>query len=161
MSDDRHDEPVVSVEGSADEAELRRELLRLAAEFDNYRKAVARERELLRERALDEAALALLPVYDALGRALAARGDGDPLREDLLRLQGLVEEALARLGCQAYSSLGKPFDPLYHEALWAEEAESEKNTILAEYERGFVRQGRVLRPAKVKVSLGRPGGGVS
>lgn len=161
MTEDRHDEPTVSVEGSAGEGELRRELLRLAAEFDNYRKAVARERELLREKALDEAALALLPVYDALGRALEAHGEGDPLRESLLRLQGLVEEALARLGCQAYDSLGKSFDPLYHEALWAEEADCERNTILAEYERGFLRQGRVLRPAKVKVSLGRPGGGVS
>ncbi len=54
--------------------------------------------------------------------------------------------------------MNKPFDPLYHEALFAEETDVERNVILDEFERGFTRNGRVVRPAKVKVSLGRPGG---
>ncbi|QAA77285.1 MAG: hypothetical protein BIP78_1519 [Candidatus Bipolaricaulis sibiricus] len=169
MTDDRHDAPIVPeagpVEAALDTAEelkrVRSELVRLAAEFDNYRKGVARERELYRERAFDEAVLALLPVYDALQRALEAHADeetGSPLREGLSQVLGLVEDALRRLGCEAYCAVGQGFDPLYHEALFAEESDTEKNVILAEFERGFIRNGRVVRPAKVKVSLGRPGG---
>lgn len=169
MTEDRHDEPVLAEAGTAQKTtaerqeneRLRLDLVRLAAEFDNYRKGVARERDILRDKARDEAALALLPVYDALERALTAHpdeNDGATLRHGLGQLRGLVEEALRWLGCEAYDSAGKGFDPLYHEALVAEEADADKNVILAEFERGFVRNGRVVRPAKVKVSLGRPGG---
>ncbi|MFZ2348627.1 MAG: nucleotide exchange factor GrpE [Candidatus Bipolaricaulis anaerobius] len=165
MTEDRHDEPLLA-EGGVPEApgapgeeieRLRSALVRLAAEFDNYRKAIAREQEILREKARDEAALALFPVYDALQRALLAHADEEPspLREGLIQVQGLVEEALRRLGCEGYDSVGKAFDPLYHEALFVEESDAERNVILAEFERGFVRDGRVVRPAKVKVSLGR------
>ncbi|HEU68630.1 MAG TPA: nucleotide exchange factor GrpE [Candidatus Acetothermia bacterium] len=165
MTEER-DEPRVADEGAAVETgvspdeigRLRSDLVRLAADFDNYRKAVAREREILRERAWDEAARALLPVYDALQRALDAHaGEESELRHALAQLMGLVEEALRRLGCEGYDSVGKAFDPLYHEALLAEESDREKNVILAEFERGFLRAGRVIRPAKVKVSLGRGG----
>ncbi len=166
MTEDRQGEPVPAGTGTPDttsvpveEVErLRADLVRLAAEFDNYRKAVAREREILREKAWDEAACALLPVYDALQRALAAHaGEEGELRHALAQLMGLVEEALRRLGCEGYDSVGKAFDPLYHEALLAEESDVEKNVILAEFARGFTRNGRVVRPAKVKVSLGRGG----
>lgn len=165
MNEDR-DEPLVGGEGAPGGADaspdeigrLRSDLLRLAADFDNYRKAVAREREIVRAKAGDEAACALLPVYDALQRALGAHPDAESeLRQALLQLKGLVEEALRRLGCEGYDSVGKAFDPLYHEALLAEESDLEKNVILDEFERGFVREGRVIRPAKVKVSLGRGG----
>ena len=169
MIEDRHDAPIVPEVGTADAADaaaeelerLRADLVRMAAEFDNYRKGVTREREIHREKARDEAALALLPVYDALQRAVHAHSceeEGTALREGLAQLQGLVDEVLRRLGCEAYDSVGKMFDPLYHEALFAEQADVDKNVILDEFERGFVRNDRVVRPAKVKVSLGRPGG---
>lgn len=163
MTEDRHDDPVLA-EGTAAPADevrrLRADYLKLAAEFDNYRKAVAREREILREKALDEAALALLPVYDALERACAAHAGPEDaaLRTGLDQVRGLVEEALRRLGCEGFDSVGKEYDPLYHEVVLVGEADEERNRILAEFERGFVRNGRVLRPAKVKVSLGRQGG---
>ncbi|MEW6217549.1 MAG: nucleotide exchange factor GrpE [Candidatus Bipolaricaulota bacterium] len=169
MIEDRHDAPITpdtvvaeEMNAAAEEiARLRSDLVRLAAEFDNYRKAALREREMYREKARDEAALAVLPVYDALQRALDAHADDErntELRGGLAQLKGLVEEALKRLGCEGYDCVGAAFDPLYHEALFAEEADVEKNVILDEFERGFVRDGRVVRPAKVKVSLGRPGG---
>lgn len=168
MTEDRHDAPAVP-DAAADDRNvaaeeivcLRADLARLAAEFDNYRKAMMREREIHRERALDEAALALLPVYDALQRALHAHPceeEGPVLREGLAQVRGLIEEALRRLGCEAYESVGRTFDPLYHEALFAEQADIDKNVILDEFECGFLRNDRVVRPAKVKVSLGRPGG---
>lgn len=137
---------------------LREELLRLAAEFDNYKKEVARERELWRERALDEALLLFLPVYEALERALSTDQDLDQLREGLRAVHGLFGEILNRLDCKPIPAMGQDFDPLYHEAVLAEESAEPKNKILAELERGWIRQGRVLRPAKVKVSLGPKGG---
>jgi len=172
MTEERHDEPIATGERTSEGANaerdeeiqrLRADLVRLAADFDNYRKGVAREREIVAGRAWDEAALALLPVYDALERALRAHpdehgGEARELRDGLERVKGLVEEALRRVGCEGFDSLGQAFDPLYHEVVLAEEADEERNRILAEFERGFVRNGRVLRPAKVKVSLGRQGG---
>jgi molecular chaperone GrpE len=139
------------------EKKLREELLRLAADFDNYRKEVARERELWRERTLDEAVLIFLPIYEALERA-AADEDSESLRQGLLAVLGLFQATLSKLGCSPISSLGQDFDPLYHEAVLAEHSPEPKNKILAEIERGWMRNGRVLRPAKVKVSLGPKGG---
>ncbi|MCS7216476.1 MAG: nucleotide exchange factor GrpE [Candidatus Bipolaricaulota bacterium] len=145
-------------EALTQEGRLKEELLRLAAEFDNYKKAVARERELWRERALDEAVLLFLHVYEALERALAADQDPAQLQEGLRAVHRLFTEILARLGCQPIPAVGEAFDPLYHEAVAAEASAEPKNTVLAEFERGWTRQGRVLRPAKVKVSLGPKGG---
>jgi len=141
-----------------EEKRLKEELLRLAAEFDNYKKEVARERELWRERALDEALLLFLPVYEALEQALTTDQDPAQLREGLRAVHALFSEILARLGCQPIPSVGADFDPLYHEAVLVEASDQPKNKILAELTRGWVRQGRVLRPAKVKVSLGPKGG---
>ncbi len=148
----------MSEELQAAEKDLREELLRLAAEFDNYKKEVARERELWRQRALDEALLLFLPVYEALERALNADQDLGQLREGLRAVHNLFGEILSRLDCKPIPAVGTDFDPLYHEAVLAEESPEPKNKILAELERGWIRQGRVLRPAKVKVSLGPKGG---
>lgn len=137
---------------------LRDDLLRLAAEFDNYRKEVARERELWRERAIDEALLLFLPIYEAIERALNTDQDLEQLRKGLQAVHGQFEEILNRLGCRPIVAVGEDFDPLYHEAMLAEASDQPKNKILAELERGWLRQGRVLRPAKVKVSLGPKGG---
>ncbi|MGB9757444.1 MAG: nucleotide exchange factor GrpE [Candidatus Bipolaricaulaceae bacterium] len=148
----------MSEEILTEEKRLKEELLRLAAEFDNYKKEVAKEREFWRERAMDEALLLFLPVYEALERAVNTDQDLNELREGLRALQGLFQEVLARLDCQPIPTVGMDFDPLYHEAVVAEESDQPRNRILAELERGWTRKGRVLRPAKVKVSLGPKGG---
>jgi molecular chaperone GrpE len=147
----------MSEEVLAEEKRLKEELLRLAAEFDNYKKEVAREREFWRERTLDEAVLIFLPIYEALEQA-AADEDSESLRQGLMAVLGLFQATLSKLGCSPIASLGQDFDPLYHEAVLAEHSPEPKNKILAEIERGWMRNGRVLRPAKVKVSLGPKGG---
>lgn len=155
MTEDR---PEAQAQEKTEEGRLREELLRLAAEFDNYRKATARERELWRERAMDEALLPFLPLYEAVERALATDQGPQALREGLEAVHGLFTAILERLGCRPIPAVGEDFDPLYHEAVLAEASDQPKNKILAELERGWTRQGRVLRPAKVKVSLGPQGG---
>ncbi len=140
------------------ETKLQEELLRLAAEFDNYRKAVAKEREFWRERTVDEVVLQILPVYEALAKALAADQDPQNLREGLAAVLAFFQEILTRLDCTPIPTVEQDFDPLYHEAVVAEVSSAPKGKILAEIERGWIRNGRVIRPAKVKVSLGPQGG---
>lgn len=150
--------PTLTTPDKPQEESLREELLKLAAEFDNYRKEVAKEREKAWENGVDTAVLQFLPAYEALEQALAVHQDSQQLREGLSAVLNLFREVLTRLGCTPIPAVGEEFDPLYHEALLAEPSPEPKNRVLAELERGWLRHGRVLRPAKVKVSLGPQGG---
>ncbi len=141
--------------------ELRRRLLELQAEFDNYRKRIERERNALAEEEQDRVIRDFLPVYDSLERALETLerdGNAEGFVEGIRGILSQFREILARKGCEPFPALGRPFDPAYHEAVMVQAAEAEKNTVIAELERGWLRNGKVLRPAKVVVSLGPKGG---
>jgi molecular chaperone GrpE len=141
---------------------LRDRVLSLAAEFDNYRKQMGREVEALARRVQDQEILEFLPLYDSMERAFRTyRRNDDALAfvEGMERVFAQTAEILRRKGCQPLHSLGQRFDPAYHEVLVAVESAEERNVILEEFERGWLRDGRVLRPAKVKVSLGPKNGG--
>ncbi len=140
---------------------LKERLLRLQADFDNYRKQVARESATLARRVQDQEILDFLPIYDALERAFQAfrrNEDAESFVEGVERIFAQLSEILKRKGCQPFQSVGRRFDPAYHEVLVAAHDQAEKNVILEEFERGWLREGEVLRPAKVKVSLGPKGG---
>ncbi|HAF69826.1 MAG: Protein GrpE [Acetothermia bacterium 64_32] len=140
---------------------LKERLVRLQADFDNYRKQVARESALLARRVQDQEILDFLPVYDALERAFRAfkrNEDSESFIEGVERIFAQFSEILKRKGCEPFDSVGKRFDPAYHEVLVTVEADVERNVIVEEFERGWLRDGAVLRPAKVKVSLGPKGG---
>lgn len=135
--------------------------LRLRADFDNYQKQVGREMESLARRISDQEILDFLPVYDAMERAFRAyrrNEDADSFVEGMERVFAQLAETLRRKGCQPFDSAGKRFDPAYHEVLVAAESDQEHGQILEEFEQGWLREGRVLRLAKVKVSRGPKGG---
>ncbi len=141
--------------------ELRRRFLELQAEFDNYRKRIERERAALAEEEQDRVIRDFLPVYDSLERALETLerdGNIEGFTEGIRGILSQFREILARKGCEPLPALGRPFDPAYHEAVMVQAAEAKKNTVIAELERGWLRNGKVLRPAKVVVSLGPEGG---
>lgn len=141
---------------------LRDRVLSLAAEFDNYRKQTAKEAEALARRVQDQEILDFLPLYDSMEQAFRTyRRNDDALAfvEGMERVFAQTAEILRRKGCQPLHSLGQRFDPAYHEVLVAVESAEERNVILEEFERGWLRDGRVLRPARVKVSLGPKKGG--
>ena len=129
-------------------------LQRLKAEFDNYRKRVARERESLVSRANESLVKELLPILDDLGRALDAAGKHEEAKlEDGVRLvhESLVE-ALRRQGLEEISTDGR-FDPHVHEALLATpSAEHEEGTVLEVLQRGYRLGDRVVRPARVVIA---------
>lgn len=133
-------------------------LKRLQAEFDNYRKRVSREMEQSLERGADRVLIDILPVYDSLHRAFANHtGDEDPaaLVDGMERIFAQLDSVLKQRGIAPIAGVGSAFDPALHEALLSVPSDEPKNVILEEFERGYLRGDRVLRPSKVKVSQGK------
>ena len=127
--------------------------LRLAAEYDNFRKRTARERESLTAFVVSETVQKFLPVLDSLQLADAHR-DGNP--EDILAGLDKVLEALnatlASLGLTEIDTSGE-FDPNLHNAVMHVEDESlPKNSIVEVFQKGYLYQGKVVRHAMVKVA---------
>jgi len=145
----------------ADVAELRQKLaeaeertLRLRAEFDNFRKRLEREREDRERRALARPFLDLLPVVDNLERAAAAPGSADDLRKGAELIARQLVDLLSRYGLAEIPAVGKPFDPRLHEAVSrVESAEHAVPTVIAELQRGYWLNDKLLRPAMVEVAV--------
>lgn len=128
-------------------------LLRLQADFDNYRKRVQKEREEERRFAAEQFILGILPAMDNLERALAARGEQEgSILTGVEMIQRQIMEFLAREGVAPVPAVGEQFDPALHEAV-AFDADTGKtdNEVVAELQRGYYLKGKVIRPAMVKV----------
>lgn len=140
-------------------AEAQEGYLRLRAEFENFRKRLEREREERERRALASAFLDLLPVVDNLERAALAKGSADDLRRGVELVARQLVDILRRYGLTEIPSVGQPFDPRLHEAVAREEsAEHEAPTVVAELQRGYWLNERLLRPAMVRVGVPVEGG---
>lgn len=142
------------LESQLREAEER--LLRTAADAENFKKRLQREKEEQTRYANEALMRELVPVIDNLERALQhseTRSNQEGLLEGLnMTLKGFID-TLARFGCTAVEAVGKPFDPKFHEAVSQEEsAEFEPNTVVRELQKGYVLKERLLRPAMVVVT---------
>jgi molecular chaperone GrpE len=139
---------------SEDEAARYLELAkRTQADFENYRKRMARENAAASERGAAKLAKELLPALDHLELALkAAEGHQDVIKGFALVRDELIA-ALSKSGIQAFSPAGEQFDPNEHEAM-AQRAseEAESGTVLEVYQQGFRINGQILRPARVVVA---------
>jgi len=130
---------------------------RTRADFENYRKRVAKETSEALARGKAELARALIPVIDNLDRAIQAAESGESSHEALAHGVGLVHQELSsRLegaGVEAYDPVGERFDPQLHEALSTRPREgTEAGVVLETVEKGYRLNGQVLRPARVVVS---------
>jgi len=133
-------------------------LKRLQAEFENYKKRVLHEMANLEERISDREILYFLPLYDNLQRAFTSfsgNNDAQSFIEGIERIFAQFDEIFKQKGVSPIETIGSLFDPAKHEALLSVESDKERNEILEEFERGYLRNGRVLRPSKVKVSKGK------
>jgi molecular chaperone GrpE len=141
--------------------QLQDRVMRIAAESENTRKRLERDREEKICFANESLIQAMLPVLDNLERAVQ-HAETNTNTESLLEgvrmtLKGFTD-ALDRFGCTSFESVGKAFDPNYHEAMLQEQsAEHPDNTVLQELEKGYLLKERLLRPAKVVVSKAPPG----
>jgi molecular chaperone GrpE len=137
-------------------SEAQERVLRTAADAENFKKRLQREKEEQTRYANESLMRELLPVIDNLERALEhseAGADQGGLLEGLnMTLKGLLD-TLTRFGCTPVEAAGKPFDPNFHEAVSQEEsADHEPNTVLRELQKGYMLKERLLRPAMVLVS---------
>jgi molecular chaperone GrpE len=137
--------------------------LRVSAEFDNYKKRAAREKEDFRKYALEAVFRELLTVVDNLERALHSSGSGKGKVNGLVEGVDLTLKELLRIfekfGVEPKDSLQAPFDPTFHQAVMQQEAEGvPDNTVISEIQKGYTINGRLLRPAMVVVSKSTPPG---
>mgnify|MGYP004536234293 CR=1 FL=1 len=128
--------------------------LRLAAEYDNYRKRTAKEKENIYLDAKIDVIKTMLSVYDSLERGLQQYCEEDgPHRKGIEMIFNQYKESLAKLGVTAMEAVGKPFDPERHNAVMHVEDEScGENTVVEVLQQGFMLGEKVLRFAIVKVA---------
>lgn len=132
-------------------------LLRLSAEFDNYKKRTTRETRELVKYANENLLKELLTIVDNLERAIDSaepQGDADdPLMQGIQLTLSEVLRILERFNVQPVKAVGEPFDPAFHQAMMQEEtADHPANTVLSEMQKGYVMHDRLLRPAMVVVA---------
>jgi molecular chaperone GrpE len=125
-------------------------LQRLKAEFDNYRKRVARDQQELAARAHERLVKELVPVLDDLERALNHEGD---IEEGVKLVHRALAAALAKEGLAEIPTEGK-FDPHTQEALLSQPSDQEEGTVIQVLQKGYKLGDRVLRPARVVISAG-------
>ena len=127
--------------------------LRLAAEYDNYRKRTAKEKESLYGSAKADTVKPFLDVYYNLLRGAAQYAEGDPNRTGLEMICKQFVDVLAKLGVTEIDALGKPFDPALHNAVMhVEDEEIEESTVVEVFQKGFIMGDKVLRFSMVKVA---------
>jgi molecular chaperone GrpE len=137
--------------------ELKDQYMRARADFENLRKRVERDRIEERDRLAAGIIGEILPALDNMDRAMEQQGDDEAFREGVALIRRQLDEAMKKLGVEAIEALGEPFDPVYHEAITAEQREGfAHNTIIEEIRKGYTLGGRVIRPSLVKVVISPP-----
>ncbi len=127
--------------------------LRLAAEYDNYRKRTAKEKESIWVDAKVQAVTALLPVYDNLERALKQETADAAFKKGVEMTMKGLQDALTKLGVEVIPAMGETFDPNRHNAVMHVEDESAgENTVVEVFQQGFTCGDKVIRCAMVKVA---------
>ena len=131
--------------------------LRLAAEFDNFKKRSAREKDEFKKFANESLIQELLPVADNLERAIQSIKDDETINDLVFEgIQMTLEEILKvfdRFKVKPIEALGEPFDPSFHQAVMQEETDLQpRNTVLNELQKGYMIHDRLLRPSMVVVS---------
>jgi molecular chaperone GrpE len=141
---------------SADLADLQQTLLRRQADFENYRKRIEKERAEDSKRATARVVESLIPIVDGFEHALAAHKEDEyaGYRKGFELIYKQLLDNLARLGVERVEPLGKPFDPHTHQAMdRTETTEHDDGTILEVFQPAYIYNGRVLRPAMVRVAV--------
>lgn len=129
------------------------QFLRLAAEYDNYRKRTAKEKENLWTDAKADTVQAFLPVYDNLERALKQETSDEAYKKGVEMTMSQLKEVFAKLGVTEIEAQGKPFDPNLHNAVMHIEDENLGENVVAQvFQAGFMLGEKVIRFAMVQVA---------
>jgi molecular chaperone GrpE len=151
----RDEDKAEAVSPGGEISELNDRYLRLYAEFENYKKRVARDKEELVRYANESLVYELLPSLDTMEIALqhAEAGENNGLFEGVKNTLRELYRTLEKFGVSPIEAEGKPFDPEYHHAMSREErGDMDENMVVEEFRKGFVYNGKVLRASLVSVS---------
>jgi len=143
--------------GKIDElSELNDKYLRLLAEYDNYKKRTAKEKEALKVDSVGDAVTSLLPIIDNFERAIASFTDADKETDFFKGVEMIynqTKDAFIKLGVEEIKSLGEEFNPELHNAIMHIEDETvADNTVVEEFQKGYTYGGKVIRYSMVKVA---------
>ena len=131
----------------------REKFLRLAAEYDNFRKRSIKERESLYRTAKADTVTKLLPVYDNMSRALETPCSDEAYFKGVEMTTTLFTELLTSLGVEEIPAVGEVFDPECHNAVsQASVEDADSGVITAEFQKGFTIDGKVIRHSMVQVN---------
>jgi molecular chaperone GrpE len=149
------EEKVETLEKEA--AENHDRLLRMAAEFDNYKKRATREMNDFRKFANENFAKALLPVIDSMDLAIESSSNDKHVNNSMVEGVNMTLKEILKIfeqfGVKRFESIGNTFDPNIHQAVMQEETDKfPENTVSKELQKGFMIHDRLLRPAMVVVS---------
>jgi molecular chaperone GrpE len=142
----------------AEKQEMMNTLVRRQADFENFKKRVEREKQQDRQRGVEIMIEQMLPVLDAFDRALAGpvSAENADYRKGFEMIRGQLWNALAKQGLERIDTAGKEFDPNLHHAIESVPGtEHGEGTVIGEMQPGYRFQGRVLRPAMVRVAAQR------
>ena len=124
--------------------------LRMAAEYDNFRRRSREEKDATYENAMADTVAELLPVFDNLERA-SGFDDGEKVREGLVMIANSVSGVLSKLGVEKYGEAGEVFDPNLHNAVMHEESEELGEGVITDvFQRGYKKGNKIIRFAMVK-----------
>nr|WP_232229178.1 nucleotide exchange factor GrpE [Paenibacillus zanthoxyli] len=158
-------EAVQAASGDSDEIKRLQELadeyqgrvLRVQADYDNFRRRTLKEKEELAQYATSKLVTELLPVLDNFERALATAptgSDGDAFAKGVNMIFRQLEGVLKSEGLTPMEAVGQPFNPEFHQAIMQVESEEyEEGIVTEEVQKGYLLKNKVLRPAMVKVSM--------
>ena len=139
---------------TAEKAELQDRLLRRQADFENYRKRAERDRSDFLQFAGMEFVRELLPILDDFERALQVECANPSYSKGVELIYARLYDALKKMGLEPMDTVGKTFDPNLHQAVERVETDhAEDQSILAEFQKGYMFKGKLLRPAMVKVAV--------
>ena len=129
-------------------------LKRKMADFDNFRKRAQQEKERMVELASEQVILDFLPVYDNINRAVLSAEKNHDLKaflEGVVSIENIFLATLSKYSIIKVDAVGQEFDPKTQHALYSTEGDYEKNTVIEELEKAFVKNEKALRIAKVVV----------
>jgi len=141
-------------------SELSDQLLRLHAEFDNYKKRTVKEKEQLAHQSEARLMLRLLPVYEELklAEAEAAKVSDEAVKQGILLVLAKLRSTFEKEGLQEMKLEGEKFDPFRHETALRVDSDAPEGTIVNAIQKGYFFRGEVLRHAMVSVSSGKAAG---
>ena len=132
---------------------MKDQFIRLQADFQNYKRRAEKDRINYMNMGLEKLALELLPVIDNFERAIDSAENHDPFYDGIVLIERSLVEVLNKFGIKEIDCLNKPFDPNFeHAVLLSEEEGVESGLVTEVLQKGYTIDGKVLRPAMVKVS---------